>query len=66
MSGDYARILHKLAEAKATGDDAAKADADIKRQEAENILGSRRPESGVSPEITGEAAYDGLVYILWR
>lgn len=66
MPGDYARILYKLAEAKGTASEDAKKDAAEKRQEAESLLASRRSESGVSLDIVGEAAYDRLVYILWR
>jgi len=66
MPGDYARVLYKLAQAKGMGNDAAKLDASIKLQDAEYLLTSRRSESGVSLEIEGEAAYDRLVYILWR
>lgn len=66
MPGDYARILYKLAEAKEKGNDGTNSEASAQRQKAEDLLAERRPESGVALDITGEAAYDGLVYILWR
>jgi hypothetical protein len=66
MPGDYARVLFKLAEAKENGDDKAKSEALAKKKEAEELLTIRRPESGVALDVEGEAAYDSLVYILWR
>lgn len=66
MPGDYARVLRKLAEAKQAGDKAARLDAVAKQHEAERLLESRRSESGVPLDATGEMAYDRLVYILWR
>lgn len=50
MPGGYARILYELAEVKPIGDSAAKLDASIKQQDAENLLASGRFESGVSPK----------------
>jgi len=66
MPGDYARILFKLAEAMDARAQIGSPKSTAEREGAEQLLALRRSELGISLNIVGEAAYDRLVYILWR
>ncbi|KAI0872529.1 hypothetical protein GGS24DRAFT_467087 [Hypoxylon argillaceum] len=65
MVGAYARILYKLSEV-IRFDPMRRFEADEKLDEAETILSTQRGILGYTDNMSGEEAYDSLVYVLWR
>jgi aminoglycoside/choline kinase family phosphotransferase len=65
MPGAYARVLSKLSNA-LRKDPNQLLEADEKRDDAESILMEQKGILGFQDNLSGEEAYDSLVYILWR